>query len=96
VLVAMIENLWDLRDQPDCRDLLERAGRVRVKPLVNDHQDILDALAARDPPAARNAMREHLGRVIENLMVVTETDALEDARIQVLARRREMARRASV
>jgi GntR family hexuronate regulon transcriptional repressor len=53
VLVAMVENLWDLRYQPNCRDLLERAGRVRTQPLVNDHQEILDALAARDPPAAR-------------------------------------------
>jgi GntR family hexuronate regulon transcriptional repressor len=96
VLVAMVENLWDLRYQPACRDLLERAGRVRAQPLVNDHQEILDALKARDPAAARAAMREHLGRVIENLMAVVEADALEDARAQIQARRQEVARRASV
>ena len=96
VLVAMVENLWDLRYQPTCRDLLERAGRVRAQPLVNDHQEILDALKARDPAAARTAMRGHLGRVIENLMTVVETDALEDARAQIQARRSEVARRAGV
>ena len=96
VLVAMVENLWDLRYQPGCRDLLERAGRVRAQPLVNDHQEILDALKARDPNAARNAMREHLGRVIENLMAVAEVDALEEAKAQMQARRDEVARRAMV
>ena len=96
VLVAMVENLWDLRYQPTCRDLLERAGRVRDKPLVNDHQEILDALKARDPAVARTAMREHLGRVIENLMAVVEADALEEAKAQIQARRREVARRAGV
>ncbi len=69
---------------------------MRAQPLVNDHQEILDALKARDPAAARTAMREHLGRVIENLMAVVEADALEDAQAQIQARRREVARRASV
>jgi DNA-binding FadR family transcriptional regulator len=96
VLVAMVENLWDLRYQPTCRDLLERAGRMRAQPLVNDHQEILDALKARDPAAARGAMREHLGRVIENLMAVVEADALQDARARIQARRSEVARRADV
>jgi GntR family hexuronate regulon transcriptional repressor len=96
VLATMIENLWDLRYQPACRDLLERAGRIRAKPLVNDHQEILDALKARDPAAARTAMREHLGRMIENLMAVVEADALEEARAEIRARRSEVARRASV
>jgi DNA-binding GntR family transcriptional regulator len=69
---------------------------VRDKPLVNDHQEILDALKARDPAVARTAMREHLGRVIENLMAVVEADALEEAKAQIQARRREVARRAGV
>jgi DNA-binding FadR family transcriptional regulator len=96
VLVAMVENLWDLRYQPACRDLLERAGRVRTQPLVNDHQDILDALKARNPAAARTAMREHLGRVINNLMAVVEADAIEEAKALMQARRDEVARRAKV
>ncbi|EJL27190.1 transcriptional regulator [Caulobacter sp. AP07] len=96
VLVAMVENLWDLRYKPSSRDMLERAGRVRARPLVDDHQDILDALKARDPVAARAAMREHLGRVIDNLLTVVETDAIEEARLQMETRRNEVARRARV
>ncbi len=95
-LVAIVENLWDLRYKPRCRDMLERAGRARARPLVDDHQDILDALKARDCTAARAAMREHLGRVTENLLTVTETDALEEAQAQITARRSEVARRTLV
>jgi DNA-binding FadR family transcriptional regulator len=96
VLVAMVENLWDLRYKPSGRDMLERAGRVRARPLVDDHQDILDALKARDPVAARAAMREHLGRVIDNLLTVVEADAIEEARLRMETRRKEVARRARV
>jgi DNA-binding FadR family transcriptional regulator len=96
VLVAMVENMWDLRYKPSSRDVLERAGRVRARPLVDDHQDILDALKARDPVAARAAMREHLGRVIDNLLAVVEADAIEEARLQMETRRNEVARRARV
>jgi DNA-binding FadR family transcriptional regulator len=96
VLVAMVENLWDLRYKPSSRELLERAGRVRARPLVDDHQDILDALKARDSVAARAAMREHLGRVIDNLLTVVEAAAIEEARVQMETRRNEMARRGQV
>ena len=96
VLVAMVENMWDLRYKPSSRDMLERAGRVRARPLVDDHQDILDALKARDPVAARAAMRDHLGRVIDNLLTVVEADAIEEARLRMETRRNEVARRARV
>ena len=38
------------------------------------------ALRKRDPRAARNAMRDHLARVIEDLLAATEPDALDGAR----------------
>lgn len=96
VLVAMVENMWDLRYKPSSRDMLERAGRVRARPLIDDHQEILSALKARDPVAARAAMRDHLGRVIDNLLAVVEADAIEEARLQMETRRNEVARRARI
>jgi GntR family hexuronate regulon transcriptional repressor len=49
-LVTVIENLWDLRyKSPLCRAMLERARQVGVRPLIDDHQEILSALKARDP-----------------------------------------------
>jgi GntR family transcriptional repressor for pyruvate dehydrogenase complex len=96
-LVTVVENLWDLRyKSPLCRVMLERARQVGVRPLIDDHQEILLALKARDPKASRNAMREHLGRVIDNLLTATEIDALEQARSEVEARRTELVRRSRV
>ncbi len=96
-LVTVVENLWDLRyKSPLCRAMLERARQVGVRPRIDDHQEILLALKARDPAAARNAMREHLGRVIDNLLTATEIDALERARNEVAARRTELARRSAI
>jgi len=37
-------------------------------------------LRKHDSQAARNAMRDHLGRVIDGLLAATETDALDSAR----------------
>lgn len=96
-LVTVVENLWDLRyKSPLCRAMLERARQVGVRPLIDDHQEILLALKERNPTSARNAMREHLGRVIDNLLTATEIDALERARSEVAARRTELARRSAI
>jgi len=96
-LVTVVENLWDLRyKSPLCRAMLQRARQVGVRPLIDDHRDILLALTARDAQAARSAMRGHLGKVIEDLLTATEIDALEQARSKVAARRHEMARRSMI
>jgi len=38
---------------------------------VSEHRRILVALGRHDPRAARNAMRDHLARVIEDLLAAT-------------------------
>lgn len=96
-LVTVVENLWDLRyKSPLCRAMLERARQVGMRPRIDEHQEILMALRDRNPAGARNAMREHLGRVIDNLLTATEIDALERARNEVAARRIELARRSAI
>lgn len=92
-----VETLWDLRYRsPLCAVMLERARQVGVRPLIEDHQVILDALKLRSPHAARQAMRAHLGNVIEGLLTATEMDALERARSDVEARRQEVALRSAI
>ena len=54
------------------------------------------AFVARDPQAARRAMRDHLARVIEGLLHATETDALERARAEVEEKRSDLARRVAI
>ena len=57
---------------------------------------ILKALRARDPAAARSAMRDHLARVIDGLLAATEIDTLERARAELEEKRSELARRVAV
>ncbi len=96
-IVMVVENLWDLRYRsPLCAAMLARARQVGVRPLIEDHREILDALIARDPAAARGAMRAHLGRVIDGLLTATELDALERTRSDVEARRQDIARRTAI
>ena len=96
-IVMVVENLWDLRwRSPLCAAMLERARQVGVRPLIEDHEVILNALKARDPRAAREAMRAHLSRVIDGLLTATEMDAMARTRSDVEARRLEIARRIAI
>ena len=45
---------------------------------------------------ARQAMRDHLERVIEHLLHATETEALERAEAENKARRQQMEKRISL
>jgi GntR family transcriptional repressor for pyruvate dehydrogenase complex len=93
-IVSVVETLWDARYRsPLCRHMLDRARAVGVKPRIDEHRRLLDALRTRDPQRARLAMREHLQRVIEGLLEATEMEAVERARTEVAAKRDEYARR---
>ena len=75
-VVLVVETLWDVRRRsPLSGGMLERSRRSGVKPRIDDHRAIIDAIESGDPASARQAMRDHLGRVIENLLSATETEA---------------------
>jgi GntR family transcriptional regulator, hexuronate regulon transcriptional repressor len=89
-IATVIENLLDMRHKSRlCVYMLERARRVGVQPRVSEHRRILDALRKHDPKAARNAMRDHLARVIEDLLAATEPDALDGAAAKSTKKRHE-------
>ena len=68
-----IASLWDLRDSSAEAALLhEKARSANIKPVVEEHAAIVEALRARDPEAARAAMRAHLSAVIDSLLFATE------------------------
>jgi len=97
VLVGMVESLWDKRYQsPLCIYFFSRARDAGIQPPVDEHQLVLDALKARDPDAARQAMRDHLARVTQSLLIATEADVMDRARLRVEERRFDFARRAGV
>jgi GntR family transcriptional repressor for pyruvate dehydrogenase complex len=96
-ITAVVENLWDMRyKSPLCAHMLDRARRAGVQPRISEHRRILAALRKHDPKAARNAMREHLGRVIDGLLEATETDALDSARKKASVKRHEYTRRLAI
>ena len=96
-IATVIENLWDIRyKSPLCRHMLERARNVGVQPRIGEHRRILAALRKRDPKAARNAMRDHLARVIDGLLKATETEAVANAKKKAVSRRHEYTRRLAV
>lgn len=94
VIVKTVTDYWDMRERsPLAREMLFKAGSLGVDERLKEHGRILEALEARSPEAARTAMRQHLNRVIEHLLTVTETEAVERAREEASRRRSALARR---
>lgn len=88
-----IERLWDLRTtSPEAALLHEKARTANIKPVVDEHSAILQALRARDPAAARAAMRVHLSQVIDSLLFATEERQIEEARKSAQAKRERYGR----
>lgn len=95
VIIAAVTDFWDMRFRsPLAREVLVKAGSLGTESRMAEHGRILAALEARSPVDARNAMRDHLSRVIDHLLDVTETEAVERARAEATQRRHALARRA--
>jgi DNA-binding FadR family transcriptional regulator len=91
-MVAIIEMLWDVRNRsPQSVRFLEHVRAHGVKPIINEHTAILEALRLRDPSLARTAMRQHLHSVMEGVLKATEVEAVEKARAAVAAQRQRFA-----
>ncbi|MBY6190052.1 FadR/GntR family transcriptional regulator [Microbulbifer agarilyticus] len=91
-VVSVCEHLWKLRNSSSISvRILERARQAGSKPRIEEHRRILQAIKARDPEAARNAMRDHLQRVVQQLLDATEAEALEQARREMSAARQRFA-----
>lgn len=94
VIIAAVIDFWDMRVRsPLAREVLLKAGSLGTDKRIAEHSRILSALEARSPADARNAMRDHLARLIDYLLHVTETEAVERARAEAHQRRRALARR---
>lgn len=68
-MLSIITWLWDLRDASTVSQFFhEKLRKSGNKPVIADHQAILDAIVAKDPQRASQAMQQHLGRVIEIIL----------------------------
>ncbi|MFV8781024.1 FadR/GntR family transcriptional regulator [Microbulbifer sp. SA54] len=91
-VVSVCEHLWKLRNSSSVSArILEKVRQTGSKPRIEEHRKILDAIRKRDPEGARNAMRDHLQRVVQQLLDATEAEALEAARREMNAARQRFA-----
>lgn len=91
-VVSVCEHLWQLRNSSSVSArILEKVRQVGSRPRIEEHRRILDALKRRDADAARSAMRDHLQRVVQQLLDATEAEALEAARREMNAARERFA-----
>lgn len=88
-IYAAVQMMWDARMRSPQTHLVDARVRERgLKPPIAEHAAIVRALKRRDPDAARAAMHEHISRVIEDMLNVTEVEELERARAVAAEKRR--------
>jgi DNA-binding FadR family transcriptional regulator len=88
-IIAAVQMLWDARARSPQSHSMDDKGRARgLKPPIDEHAVILRALKKRDPEAARAAMHQHISRVIEDMLKVTEVEELQRARAVAAEKRR--------
>jgi DNA-binding FadR family transcriptional regulator len=92
-IAAGAEELWSLRQQSQpCVSMLRRA-RATGGNIVEEHRQIVADLSERDSKAARHAIHHHLAQVIDNLLTLTEADAVQQTRQKMAEQRRALVRR---
>src|SRR5688572_2696677 len=88
-IIAAVQMLWDARARSPQSHSMDVKGRARgLKPPIDEHVAILRALKRRDAEGARAAMREHITRVIEDMLEVTEVEELARARAVAAEKRK--------
>ena len=77
----VVETLWKMRNElAPVKEVYDSVCSTDFGARGKEHSEILDALQARDPAAARSAMRKHFTRLLKSMLDVTEEQALEEAR----------------
>ncbi len=91
-MAYVVEALWDVRSQSlQTVKFLEKVRAEGIKPRIDEHCRIVEALRLRDPDAARRAMRDHLRGVAEMIFKATEAEALERVRAEAAETRQRYA-----
>ena len=82
-LLHTVRALWAMREEiPDVRAAYAAVCVHDAESRTAEHRAVYDAIAARDPGAARAAMRKHFHRLLESMLEATERAALEEVQQQ--------------
>lgn len=83
VIVHTVRMFWRIRNEvPAVKRVYKAVCLQDTGPRGKEHSDILNALRRRDPMQARIAMRAHFFRLLESMLDVSTTQAIEAARRQ--------------
>ena len=94
---SVIEELWDERESSALTKRMYKTVRDSgVKPSVDEHREIYEALKDHNAQSARKLMRAHLMRVIDGILQATEVEAVEAARQQIIKSRERFTRTRSL
>lgn len=87
-IIRVVNDLWDVRERSRLTALtLDKVRRAGWKPRIDEHKAIYEAIAARNPAQARERMRDHMMRVIDQLLEATEVEAMNEAKRRIDAER---------
>lgn len=80
-ILMAVKKFWELRDsQSEIKSAYKSVCDTSDQDRLDEHKAIVVALRAKDPSAARAAMRAHFNRLINKLFEVSEAKALEEVR----------------
>jgi GntR family transcriptional repressor for pyruvate dehydrogenase complex len=97
VVADTVERLWQMRStSPECALLHDKAKDANVRPVVEEHRAIAEALRRRDPATARAAMHAHLNQVMDYLLFATEERAIAETRLAIASTRQRFGRSPSL
>ena len=83
VILHTVRLFWRIRNEVESVKRVYRAVCLQdTGPRGKEHSDILNALKQHDPMQARVAMRAHFFRLLESMLDVSTTQAIEAARQQ--------------
>ena len=89
--------MWLMRRQsPQCVTALRRARATSSGNFAGEHRRVIAALRDHDPKAARQAIHAHLTQVIDDLLILAESDALQQTRQKMAEQRRLLTRRTEI
>ena len=87
-ITYVIKSLWRLRTEvPEVRAMHESICHHDGVARMEEHAEIVRALRARDPAAARAAMRRHFNRLLEVMLNAKEEREIEELRSRAAASR---------
>ena len=79
MIMLITDQLWHVRDNaPQVYKAYKSICVENEDKRFEEHREVYEALVARDPDAARAAMRQHFARILNKMITTTEAEQFEE------------------